>query len=119
MSQENVEIVVLIGFGSLQDWANVAQIVGAIGIVIAAVALVIAWLQLKSSGDQLAKSAKWTRGAMIFAIDASLAQYDDVRTLVRQKDWEPPLKQKGETKEKTMSGFAFTGTWGCGSASSD
>jgi hypothetical protein len=104
---------------SLQYWANIAQIVGAVGILIAAAAFVISWLQLEKSEVQLKKtevqleeaeaqfekSAKWTRGAMIFAIDEALAHYDDVRALVRQAKWEPPIKKKGESKEEKRLRF--------------
>jgi hypothetical protein len=67
----------------LQYWANVSQIVGAVGVVAAFAALVVAWVQLR-------KTRNATRGQMLLAVDQALAPYDDIRNEARNPGWQPP-----------------------------
>jgi hypothetical protein len=78
----------------LQYWANVFQIVGGVGVVLAVVALVISWIQLR-------KTEKATRGQMLLAVDQALAPYDDIRKKARNENWDaPPNKDKAREDER-------------------
>jgi hypothetical protein len=73
----------------LQYWANIAAIVGAVGVAAAFAALLVAWAQLR-------KTAKATRGQMILAVDQALAPYNDIRDEARSRFWSPPAKDASD-----------------------
>jgi hypothetical protein len=76
----------------LQYWANIATIVGAIGIAAAFAALLVAWAQLRKTG-------KVTRGQMILAVDQALAPYSDIRDEARNPSWKPPSNDATERED--------------------
>ena len=78
---------------SLQEWANIAQIVGAVGLLLAVAGLWIAWRQLD-------KARKATRGQMILAIDEALSRYDDIRDEARDPAWNPPPRNANDDESK-------------------
>jgi hypothetical protein len=73
-------------FADLQYWANIAAIVGALGVAAAVAALVVAWVQLR-------QTAKVTHGQMILAVDQALAPYDEIRREAQNPGWEPPANE--------------------------
>jgi hypothetical protein len=79
----------------LQYWANVSQIAGAAGLILAAIGLWVAWLQLR-------KAQKATRGQMLFTIDEALARYEDVRAQARSLNWAPPPNEASGRRERRM-----------------
>lgn len=96
----------MIGTADLQFWANVSQIVGAVGVVAALAALAIA-------RDQLRKTENATRGQMLLAIDQALAPYDDIRNEARNPAWEPPPNNDADpTRSKHRHRIKqYVGVW--------
>ena len=89
---------------------NIAQLVGAAGLLLAATGLFIAWRQLD-------KARKATRGQMLLAIDEALA---DTTTYATRRDTRSGILQAeiGRTKTPRRSAAACTSTWAFLSGSS-
>jgi hypothetical protein len=90
----------------LEDWANVSQIVGGVGVLAALAALVVAWIQLR-------KTRNATRGQMILAVDQALAPYDDIRNEARNPEWQPPPNDDadGERTKHRHRIKQYMGVW--------
>jgi hypothetical protein len=90
----------------LQYWANIATIVGAVGVAATVAALLVAWAQLR-------KTAKVTRGQMILAVDQALAPFNDIRDQARSPAWKPPLNDAPgcENKEHRRRVKQYMAVW--------
>lgn len=88
----------------LQRWANIFQIVGGIGVVLAVLALVVA-------RSQLIKTKKATRGQMTLAVDQALAPYDDIRHAANSENWQPPPLSDATRSELRHRIKEYMGVW--------
>jgi hypothetical protein len=78
-------------FADLRYWADIAAIVGAVGVAAAVAALVVGWAQLR-------KTATVTRGQMILAVDQALAPHGDIRREAQDRKWKPPPNTAADRK---------------------